>query len=118
MTKYFYYKLILPYSIDKDNKIKVKTDYGTYYFKIHKFLKKGQEIKIKIFVQDKTCNINNDILNNTYINQNYYDENYYDESYYDENYYDEDYYDEKIINPFMFSNIINNNKNENYYLGD
>ncbi len=58
MGKYFYYKLILPYSIDKDMKIKVKTEYGIYYIKLHNFFKKGNEINFKIFIQDVICNKN------------------------------------------------------------
>tara|TARA_R110002072_G_scaffold282731_1_gene445748 strand:+ start:8783 stop:9082 length:300 start_codon:yes stop_codon:yes gene_type:complete len=92
MGKYLYYKVILPYSIDKGSKINVKTEYGDYYLKIYKFFKKEEEINFKIFIENSPSNNYNNEIYNTY---------------YDEYYYDDDY-----INPFDFSIINTNYKNK------
>ena len=66
MGSYFYYKILLPYSVNEGNKIRVKTDFGIHYLKITKFIEKGEELKFKIFVKNTD--------NNDYFNDNYDDD--------------------------------------------
>ena len=91
MGKYFYYKFTLPYCVNKNDKISIKTEFGIYFIKFLKYMNKGEEIKFKIFVENE----NNNSVNNNYLdNSNYHD---------DEN-----------INPFNFY-ISNNNYLNRFY---
>jgi hypothetical protein len=87
MGTYFYYKILLPYSVYEGNKICVKTDFGIHNLQINKFIEKGKELKFKIFIKNTD---NNNYFNNKYDNNN----DYYD--------------DDENINPFNLS-IPNNN---------